>query len=86
MTCTSCGWVHFGVKRSHAEAEVKKFNEYFATLTKKLQKEYYGGKGSSIEQYERCFSCGGSYNNMRESVAGDCPYGCTIQPIINSED
>lgn len=37
---------------------------------------------SSIRRHERCFRCGNSYRDFRPSVAGDCPDGCTIQPII----
>jgi hypothetical protein len=70
------------VSREHAEHEVKSFNEYFATLTKEKQDDYYGGTGSSIEFYERCKSCGGPYTNFRPSQPGDCPEGCTINPII----
>lgn len=84
-TCNKCGWVHFAVSRKHAEDEVTKFNEYFDTLSKKEQDEFYSGKGSSIRQYEHCMLCDGSYTNFRDSKYGDCPDGCTINPII-SED
>jgi hypothetical protein len=81
-TCLKCGWVAFGVTRAHAEEEVKKFNEYFSTLSKETQEEFYGGTGSSIKQYERCMLCSGSHTNFREGLPGDCPEGCTLNPII----
>lgn len=84
-TCNKCGWVHFGVSRWHAENEVSKFNKSFDALTKEHQEEYYGEKNSSIRQYEHCVACDESYTNFRDSKYGDCPDGCTINPII-SED
>ena len=81
-TCNNCGWVHFGVTREFAETEVAKFNAYFDGLSGEKQQDYYGGRKSSIRQYEKCFFCGGSYENFRPFVDGDCPTGCTIQPII----
>ena len=33
--------------------------------------------------YTRCFSCGESYKNFRESKPNDVPRGCTIQPILD---
>jgi len=80
-TCLKCGWVYFGVSREYAENEVKKFNEFFETLSKKDQKDLYGGHGSSIASYESCW-CGNKYDNFRDSKPGDCPRGCTISPII----
>jgi len=86
MTCKKCGWVAFQVSRKHAESEVKRFNEYFNTLSKKEQDDYYGGKGSSIHQYEHCMLCDGSYKNFRDSIPGDVPDGCTLSPIIDRND
>lgn len=81
-TCLKCGWVAFGVTREHAEQDVKKFNEYFATLSKEKQDEFYGGTGSSIVNYERCMLCNGPHTNFRDSKPGDYPEGCTLNPII----
>lgn len=83
VTCLNCGWVNAGVTRAHAEAEVSKFNDYFDTLSAEDQQEYYGGKRSTIEQYEGCFFCKGT--TFRPSEPGDCPDGCTIQPAIYEE-
>lgn len=82
VTCNKCGWVHFGVSREHAEAEVKQFNEYFDKLPKEKQDEYYGGKGSVITQYEHCMRCNEPHTNFRSAKYEDCPEGCTINPII----
>lgn len=30
----------------------------------------------------RCFRCGAGNEGMREYREGDCPVGCTIQPVI----
>lgn len=81
-TCNKCGWVHFGVTRKYAEKEVKKFNEYFETLSKERQELFYGGVGASIANYESCFRCGNNHKDFRNSVITEIPYGSTIQPII----
>lgn len=80
VTCTKCGWVHFAVTRAFAEAEVERFNTYFATLTKEEQDLYYSGEGSSIKSYEHCNLCSGK--DFRPSQPDDCPDGCTIGPVI----
>jgi hypothetical protein len=85
VTCLGCGWVHMEVSREYAEAEVKKFNEFFYSLSKEEQNDYYGGNASSVAHYEQCH-CGNSYKNFRDSEPGDCPNGCTIGPIIRKED
>ena len=82
-TCLKCGWVHFGVTRAFAEDEVARFNAYYDTLTPKEQQDWYGGRKSGIAHYEGCFRCGGSHTNFRDEREGDCPMGCTIQPIIH---
>lgn len=43
-TCNNCGWVHFGVTREFAEAEVARFNAYFDALTQEQQEGIYGGQ------------------------------------------
>lgn len=80
-TCNSCGWVHFGMTREHAEMEVARFNAFYDEAEDKI-KEMYGYRSADIHSYEHCFRCSGSYTNFRDSRPGDCPDGCTIQPII----
>jgi len=84
-TCNKCGWVHFGVTREHAEAEVKRFNDYFNTLSEDKQQKYYGGNCSGIELYDRCSFCGNSYKDFRDSKEDDCPTGVTLGPIIKED-
>ena len=84
-TCNKCGWVHFAVSREFAENEVKRFNDYFNTLTEDKQQKYYGGKSSSIKHYEHCSLCGNPYTNFRESEEDDCPIGVTLGPIIKED-
>lgn len=81
-TCEQCGWVHVGVTREYAEDTVRVFNEYFTGLSKQKQDDYYGGQLTRITSYERCFNCGGDWKRFRDAVPGDCPDGCTIQPIL----
>lgn len=81
VTCNKCARVWMQVTRDHAVAEVARFNAYFDSLSKEKQDDNYGGKASSIEDYEHCW-CGNSYKNFRDSSPGDCPDGCTISPII----
>jgi hypothetical protein len=79
------------MSRAHAQAEVNSFNRYFYGLTPEKRQEMYGGvdpyqrpaRCSTILSYERCFSCGGPYTNFRDALEGDCPNGCTIQPVIH---
>lgn len=75
-----------GVTLAHAWAEVWRFNEYYNTLSTKEQVNYYGGKPASINQYLRCFFCGGFCSEMCEFKEGDCPDGVTIQPIVARGD
>lgn len=84
-TCNKCGWVHFGVSRKYAEDEVANFKVYFDSLPKEKQDDFYGGKPSNIKNYEHCMFCHGPYTNFRDAKYGDCPDGCTINPIINEE-
>ena len=81
-TCNKCGWVHFAVTREFAENEVKEFNDYFDTLTEEEQQQYYGGRCSTIKQYEHCFFCGNTYKDFRDAKEDDCPIGVTLGPII----
>ena len=81
-TCNRCGWVHMAVTLKFAEEEVTKFNSYYATLSAQEKEQYYKGSCSSIKSYGRCFFCGQTEGDFRESVDGDCPRGCTIQPTI----
>lgn len=83
VTCCGCGWVHMAVSRRRARAEVDRFNRFFDTLTVEQRQEHYGNQCSSIQDYEHCRRCGGSYIDFREFVEGDCPRGCTIGPVID---
>lgn len=82
LKCPHCNWLHFPVTREYAEAQVQLFNEYFKKLSKKEQKDLYGGNGASIKKYERCFRCNNSYRDFVVAKAKDVPVGSTIQPII----
>lgn len=85
ITCNKCGWVHFPVTREHAEAEVKKFNEYYEAQDQET-KDSFGGRPSSVERdYDRCFFCGPGAT-FRLFEEGDCPDGCTIQGAIYEPD
>lgn len=85
VTCNGCNWVSFRVSRLKAEEEVVRFVDYYNTLTEEQKYDYYDGRVSSISDYERCFSCGGSYKNFRPAKITDCPDGCTINPIIQED-
>lgn len=80
VTCNKCGWVAFTVTRQYAEDAVKKFNDFYDSTDDKTR-SCYGGK-TSITHYEHCFFCGTEYTNFRPFKDGDCPDGCTLQPII----
>jgi hypothetical protein len=84
VTCLNCGWVHMGMTKEQAAQEVANFNVYFAKLTPKEQQDYYKGRPSSIEMYIGCFRC--KQTRFRKAVPGDCPDGCTIQPVVVPEE
>lgn len=85
VTCNKCGEVYFEVSREYAVDEVRRFNEYFNTLSKKDQDDHYGGTGSNIKRYEYCW-CKNPHTNFRDSIAGDCPNGVTMSPIIKRDE
>ncbi len=80
VTCLKCGWVYFQVSLAYAKNEVKRFNEYFDTLTDEW-KENFGGRHSVLSSYLNCW-CGNEYLNFRDSNPGDSPDGCTLNPIL----
>lgn len=81
VTCLTCGWVSFGVSKEYAEAEVDKFNKWFDTQSEETQSMFSGH--SSVENY-RCLICGGV--KFRPYIPGDCPDGCTLNPVIYEEN
>ena len=81
-TCNRCGWVHFAMSRERAQSEVDQFNAYYEALSPEKREKYYGNKPASIATYERCFFCGQTDGDFRPYQDGDCPTGCTIQPVI----
>lgn len=80
VTCCGCGWVHFAVTQAFAESQVRRFNEYYDTLTAG-QRANYGNRRASLADYTGCRSCG--RNEFRPAEPGDCPPGCTIGPVIH---
>ena len=81
-TCNRCGWVHFAMSRERAQSDVDQFNAYYEALSPEKREEYYGNKPASIATYERCFFCGQTDGDFRPYQDGDCPTGCTVQPVI----
>jgi hypothetical protein len=86
VTCKNCGWVHMAYSRAMAEDQVANFNRYFYSLSTEQQEENYGGHPSDIAHYEHCQRCHGSYRHFRLSLAGDCPDGCTISPVLHFDE
>lgn len=80
-TCLNCGWVHFGVTRQNAEEAVASFNRFYDSAPQETQ-AMYGNKCATMESYTHCFRCGGPYTQFRDTQDGDCPDGCTLQPIV----
>lgn len=85
VTCNVCNRVSMGVTWEYAINEVAVFNKYFDTISDEKRDEYYGNHRSHLSKYEKC-ACGNSYKNFRDSIPGDCPYGCTISPVIYFDD
>lgn len=84
VTCLSCGWVSFTMTRAEAEANVARFNEYYAKMSP-AEKENYTGP-ATLEAYEGCPRCGNTYKNFREALPDDAPAGVTLNPVIRKED
>ena len=80
VTCNNCGWVHAGRSRKEIEAEVRVVNEFYDGAPEHMRQSYIQQAG--VENYEKCFRCGGSWKNMRESRSGACPRGSTIPSIL----
>lgn len=83
-TCLRCGWVHFAVSRAHAEDEVASFNRFFDAADVET-KAAFGNRHSSMKSYEHCMLCGAPHTEFRDSKPGDCPEGCTLNPILFEE-
>ena len=82
IKCLNCDWIHFAISRRKAEAEVKKFNQYFETLSETDQQFFYGGEGSCIDNYLRCQRCGVSSSFIPATEKEvEAIYGSTISPI-----
>jgi hypothetical protein len=79
VVCLKCDYVSFAVSRRKAMAEVKRFNKYFDSLTKKEQKDYYGGKRSDLSLYT-CQVCSGT--EFRKAKKSEIPFGSTINPVV----
>ncbi len=85
LTCTKCGWVHFGLTAAQCQDAVSRFNTYYETLSEADKLFFYGGKPASLESYRRCRHCGAPHTDMRPAEDGDAPDGVTIQPIMIAE-
>lgn len=77
VTCKSCGTVSFLITLKEAKAEIRRFNRYYNSLSKAVQKKYYGGNESTLQNYRCCLKM-----DLRKSKKGDCPNGCTISPVV----
>ena len=84
LTCNKCNWISFGIPRATCLDEIERFNTYFETLTPEQQQEYYGGKKSSIENYNKCHKCGGSHTDFRPTTEAEAAkiFGSTTNPIL----
>ena len=38
--------------------------------------------GGPLGSYLKCFKCGGSYVNFRDSTRDEAPLGSTLQPVL----
>jgi hypothetical protein len=88
VVCNKCDYVAFEVTREYAEDEVTRFNEYFDSLTKDQQDDYYNGNKASIVFYEHCFNCNNRHSDFREATDKDHERanGHTLQPVINRNE
>ena len=84
IKCCKCGWVYFQVSKEYMLDEIKRFNEYFDTLTKEQQDKFYGGKKSDDKQYTKCW-CGNNFKYFVDAKPEDVPYGSSIGPMLDRD-
>lgn len=84
VICRNCGWIAYPLTRDLAEVALKRFNAYYDSMSKEAQ-ECYGGKRSSIRDYEHCTRCGACYHSFRVVKRGETIKGSTVSPIIWEE-
>lgn len=84
VTCNKCGWVHFAVTLEYVQQWKADWKQWCKEWDVKRLKGFgiKNRKPPSDKSYYRCFFCGNPYTDFRASKAGDCPDGCTIQPIL----
>lgn len=83
VTCNKCGWVSYEISRKDAETSIRLFNLFFDRLSEKDRKDLYGDKRTSMDDYNRCCSCGNDYHDFSDAESGDCPDGVTLGPILS---
>lgn len=83
-TCSNCGEVHMTVTREYATHQVVTFNLFYEKLHIKEKGHY--GRPATVDEYEKCKECGGSYKEFQDYREGDCPEGCTLNPIMSKEE
>ena len=84
IKCIKCGWVYFSISMEIALKEVHEFNAYFNSLSEEQQNKFYGGVGSSIENYENCYRCGNSHENfVNIKNENEVPFGSSINPLLD---
>lgn len=97
VTCNNCGWVHFPVSKDYVQKQTQEFGDFWDAASKETKANYWNEKyrgpmpdlyprAEHAAGYKKCFKCGESYKNFRESKEGDCPDGCTIGPILDKFD
>ena len=88
VVCNKCHWVGFQVSRQYAEDEVKKFNDYYDTLSPEKQELYYSNKKADIDFYEGCFRCDNTYKDFHDASEEEEKnvFGSTLNPTINRNE
>lgn len=79
--CPACGWVHVGISRADAIAEVQSFNSYFNTLIPSEQ-DKFGGTLVTLARYERCFQCAERSEMFERADIDRDIDGCSLQVVI----
>lgn len=79
VTCVRCGWVSYPVTRAEAEATMLDARRRYI---ERHPAQAANAPGFSEALYA-CMGCGGTA--FRAARDGDCPLGCTINPVICEE-
>ena len=88
ITCKKCSHVSIQISKKSASAQVRIFNRFVKTLSKKEFERCYGGKKMSLSHYKKCINCNNSYKNFKNYNDKKDPNinGHTLNMVLNRKE